>query len=117
MPMLTPNEVSIRTGRSRRTVMRAIEAKELNARRDNRNRWQIDEVDLAQWAPIEPVKQIAQPEINAVEVLQERIRGLEELVSELRQVNADLRLDRDHWRDQAERPKKGILSRWIGNAA
>ena len=35
---------------SRRTIMRAIEALELKAIRDNRNRWKIDPHDLDRWA-------------------------------------------------------------------
>ena len=41
---------------SRRSIMRAIQTQELQARRDNKNRWKIDPEDLdkwarAQWAP------------------------------------------------------------------
>ena len=35
---------------SRRTIMRAIEARELLAFRDNRNRWQISRQELENWA-------------------------------------------------------------------
>ena len=50
MPTITPNEAAKRTGRSRRTIMRAIEAREIEAHRDNRNQWRISEGALAQWA-------------------------------------------------------------------
>ena len=115
MPSLTPNEAATKTGRSRRTIMRAIETLELTARRDNRNRWQIDEGDLAQWARNEHAQTAAQSENHpSADVLQERIRGLEELVSELRQAGADMRSDRDHWRSMAQR---GLWSRLFSRAA
>lgn len=47
MPTITSNEAAKRAGRSRRTIMRAIETREIDAHRDNRNQWQIDEDALA----------------------------------------------------------------------
>lgn len=112
MPTITPNEAAKRTGRSRRTVMRAIEGGELQAHRDNRNQWQIDEDGLAQWARNEHSAPVAHPAPTAHEaVLEERIRGLEALLAEMRQTNAelrtandDLRADRDRWAAYASRP-------------
>jgi excisionase family DNA binding protein len=34
---------------SRRTIMRAIESKKLQAFRDNRNQWKIDPLELDKW--------------------------------------------------------------------
>ena len=51
MPTLTPNQAAKKLGISRRTIMRAIEQHNLHAIRDNRNQWQINDTDLAQWAP------------------------------------------------------------------
>lgn len=85
--------------------MRAIEAREIEARRDNRNQWQIDEEGLAQWARNEHSAPVAHPAPKVHEVvLEERIRGLEALVAELRAGNDDLRADRDRWLAQATRP-------------
>ncbi|MEN5300468.1 helix-turn-helix domain-containing protein [Brucella sp. TWI559] len=109
MPMITPNEAAKRTGRSRRTVMRAITRGELIARRAN-DGWQIEEKDLSAWAGAHgradaPTYPDAHPAPTADEaVLKERIRALEELLSELRRSNDDLRVDRDRWHQLATRP-------------
>lgn len=57
-PHLSPAHAAQLAKVSRRTIMRAIEAGELPAFRDNRNRWQIIRQELenwagAQWAPNE----------------------------------------------------------------
>ena len=111
MLMLTPNEVARRTGRSRRTIMRAIEAGEIEARRDNRNQWQISENALAHWARNEQPTHDAHPAPTASDVLQAQILGLQMLLDEVRASNAalqssndDLRADRDAWRSMAQRP-------------
>lgn len=48
--MLSPAQVARATDTSRRTVMRAIEAQELPAFRDNRNHWKIAPQAVEQWA-------------------------------------------------------------------
>lgn len=47
---MSPSQVAQVTGTSRRTVMRAIEAHELQAFRDNRNHWKITPQALEDWA-------------------------------------------------------------------
>ena len=47
---MSPSQVAQQIGGSRRTVMRAIEAKELKAFRDNRNHWKITPQALEEWA-------------------------------------------------------------------
>jgi excisionase family DNA binding protein len=47
---MSPSQVAQQIGTSRRTVMRAIEAKELKAFRDNRNHWKITTQALEEWA-------------------------------------------------------------------
>lgn len=47
---MSPSQVAQHIGASRRTVMRAIEAKELKAFRDNRNHWKITPQALEEWA-------------------------------------------------------------------
>lgn len=82
--------------------MRAIERGELLARRDNRNQWQIDPDALAHWAHNEHAQEDAHeaptqdPKLQ-IAVLEERIRGLEALLVEMRH-------DRDAWKSIAQRP-------------
>lgn len=47
---MSPAQVAQATKTSRRTVMRAIEAQELPAFRDNRNHWKITPQAVEQWA-------------------------------------------------------------------
>lgn len=47
---MSPSQVAQATNTSRRTVMRAIEAQELPALRDNRNHWKITPQAVEQWA-------------------------------------------------------------------
>lgn len=49
MPM-SPSQVSHATGASRRTIMRAVAAGELEAFRDNRNHWKITAHAVEKWA-------------------------------------------------------------------
>lgn len=49
LPM-SPSQVAQATGASRRTVMRAVEAGELLAFRDNRNHWKITAQAVEEWA-------------------------------------------------------------------
>lgn len=48
LPM-SPSQVAQATGASRRTVMRAVEAGELLAFRDNRNHWKITAQAVEEW--------------------------------------------------------------------
>lgn len=47
---MSPTQVAQATNTSRRTVMRAIEAQELPAFRDNRNHWKITPQSVEEWA-------------------------------------------------------------------
>ena len=124
MPTLSPNDVAKRSGMSRRSVMRAISGGSLIAKRLNTG-WGIEEADYAAWigahAPAhappmreEPASPTSLPTLEVL-VLQERVRGLEALVAEVRrqqieekaearQREADLEKDRDAWRTMAQRP-------------
>lgn len=46
---MSPTQVAQATNTSRRTVMRAIEAQDLQAFRDNRNHWKITTEAVEQW--------------------------------------------------------------------
>lgn len=124
MPTLSPNDVAKRSGMSRRSVMRAISGGSLIAKRLNTG-WGIEETDYEAWmgahAPADAQPMRVEPALptpsptSEVLVLQERVRGLEALVAEVRrqqieekaearQREADLEKDRDAWRTMAQRP-------------
>jgi len=108
MPILSPNEAAKQSGVSRRSIMRAIEAGELAARRDNRNQWQIEAESLAHWARTGPAQVSAQPaptpdrrpEAINTDLLVQSLRELIE--AERRRADAS-ESDRDAWRGMAER--------------
>ena len=124
MPTLSPNDIAKRSGMSRRSVMRAISSGLLIAKRLNTG-WVIEEADYEAWigahAPAnalpmreEPAPPTPSP-IPEVLVLQERVRGLEALVAEVRRQQIEekaefrrreieLEKDRDAWRTMVQRP-------------
>ena len=48
-PHMTPEQAAQAANVSRWTILRAIKGQHLQARRDNRNRWQISPQDLDEW--------------------------------------------------------------------
>jgi hypothetical protein len=108
MPTLSPNQAAKRSGMSRRSIMRAIEAGELAARRDNRNQWQIEVECLAHWARSGHAQVEAHPaptperlpETVNTELL---IQSLRELIEVERRRADAAEIDRDAWREMAQR--------------
>ena len=85
--------------------MRAIETQELQAFRDNRNRWKIDPTALEKWAGAQLApsghtrsEMPTLPTSDTVEI--ERLKGQIETERQLRHA---AETDRDHWRDIAQK--------------
>ena len=106
--MLTPQQAASRAKVSRGTIMNAIKHGHLAARRDNRNRWQIDPADLSKWlsdrSDIPTVKTVnldSQPlpppdeNLTRIAVLEAELKGKDQRI-------ADLERDRDDWKAQAQ---------------
>jgi len=107
--MLTPQQASNRAKVSRGTIMNAIKDRHLLARRDNRNRWQIDPSDLSKWlsdrSDIATVKGVnsdsqhgpppSDENLIRIAVLEAELKGKEQRI-------ADLERDRDGWKAQAQ---------------
>lgn len=90
---------------SRRTIMRAIESHELQAFRDNRNHWKIDQQALdkwadVQWAPSEHVHS----EVSTLPTpdLAISLARVEAERDALREQLEQIKEDRDHWRKLVE---------------
>ena len=108
--MLTPQQAASRAQVSRGTIMNAIKDRHLVARRDNRNRWQIDPTDLSKWlsdrsdiATVKPVnldsQQVPLPSNESlirIAVLEAELKGKDQRI-------ADLERDRDDWKAQAQK--------------
>ena len=106
MPTLTPNQAAKKLGISRRTIMRAIEQHNLHAIRDNRNQWQINDTDLAQWAPskyAQPIAQTTPTLAHPIHEMQIRIAVLETDLKAATNIISDLKTERDAWREQAQK--------------
>jgi len=107
--MLTPQQAASRAKLSRGTIMNAIKAGYLSARRDNRNRWQIHPADLSKWlsdrSDIATVRKVnldsqqvpLSPDENLIRiaVLEAELKGKDQRI-------ADLERDRDEWKAQAQ---------------
>ena len=106
--MLTPQQAASRAKVSRGTIMNAIKDRQLAARRDNRNRWQIDPADLSKWlsdrsdiATVKTVNLDSQPlpppdeNLTRIAVLEAELKGKDQRI-------ADLERDRDDWKAQAQ---------------
>jgi len=106
--MLTPQQAANHAQVSRGTIMNAIKGRNLMARRDNRNRWQIDPADLSNWlsrrsdiATVKAVSIDSQPvsppdeNLICIAVLRAELKGKDQRI-------ADLERDRDDWKAQAQ---------------
>lgn len=112
---LSPAQAAQRSGVSRWTIMRAIQSSEIEALRDNRNHWRINEKSLDDWCSARGAHTVAaqvdaQPEAQVDLVQSVRIAELEVETKLLRQQIEDLKDDRDAWRHQAERLSEPRLS-------
>lgn len=106
--MLTPQQAASRAKVSRSTIMNAVKDGHLAARRDNRNRWQIDPDDLSKWlsdrSDIVTVKavnadsqRVPPPDENLIRIamLEAELKGKDQRIS-------DLERDRNDWKAQAQ---------------
>lgn len=90
--------------------MRAIETKELQAVRDNRNRWKIAPDDLEKWASAQ-LKHTGRthPETLTLSTSETLVELHEKLATATARADAAERArdqaeaDRDHWRDMAQK--------------
>jgi hypothetical protein len=82
-------------GKTRPTILRAIQSNKISAIKDAHGQWQIEPAELHRvYAPI--------PDVHERET-EQNSNVLEREVALLRELVADLREDRDRWRTQAEK--------------
>jgi hypothetical protein len=105
LPMgITLLEAARRTGRDKSTLRRQIRAGKLSATRDHNGTWLIEVAELERLHPVRPVDNpTAAPRVAP------DVAPADALISELRGVIADLRADRDHWRDAFENAQRTAL--------
>jgi len=85
------------TGVNRSTILRAIKAGRISTQRDETNGWQIDPAELHRVFPPLPSSATTATQLGAT---------TDALVAELRAVIADLRRDRDAWREAFENAQR-----------
>ena len=108
---MSPAQAAQAAGVSRWTIMRAINSQELMANRDNRNQWQISPEALDRWR----ASTVRTPTVLHTLHTQDEARELREklaaetsradvaeaMLDREREALADLRTDRDAWKQQA----------------
>lgn len=113
--LLSPEQAAKRAGVSRRTILRAVQRQELQAVRDNRNRWRVDGESLDAWAAarvlptgqrpaMAPIAQaVAQSDAELL-ALRVQLAAREADLEGLRELLRAVESDRDAWRDLARQP-------------
>ena len=119
MPELSLSQAAKLTGKSKSTINRAIKTGKLSAARNEDGSYSIDPAELARAFDIDPPegakRRDAEPDGTR---LLERIAALEAMLNREREISADLKEDRDRWRQQAtalltdQRPTRPIRIRW-----
>jgi len=99
-PMFTLGEAARQCGVSKGTISKAISTGKLSATRREDSSWSIDPAELARY--LEANRHRFRSEMFKPD-RPETTTVTDALVVELRGVIADLRQDRDHWREQAQR--------------
>jgi excisionase family DNA binding protein len=100
----TLGEAARQCGVAKGTISKAIKTGKLSATRREDGSWSIDNAELARYLEVNGHRfrsetvETDQPETGA-----ETSAATDALVAELRAVIADLRRDRDEWREQAQR--------------
>lgn len=102
MPELSLSQAAKLTGKSKSTINRAIKTGKLSATRHEDGSYSIDPAELSRAFDMEPPYSVkrSDSEPDGTRLL-ERIEALESMLSREREISADLKEDRDRWRQQA----------------
>ena len=102
MPELSLSQAAKLTGKSKSTINRAIKTGKISATRHNDGSYSIDPSELSRAFNVEPPnsskRREAQPDGT---YLLEHIEALKAMLNREREISADLKEDRDRWRQQA----------------
>jgi hypothetical protein len=125
----TLGEAARATGKSKATISKAIKSGRVSARKDETGTFHIDPSELHRVYPPTVSSEHKETPANTSEKadidvtireLQARLEAAHERLSDKETVIADLREDRDRWRQQAtallsdQRPTKGLIARIFG---
>lgn len=102
MPELSLSQAAKLTGKSKSTINRSIKSGKISATRHEDGTYSIDPAELSRAFDLEPHERAkrrdAEPDGTR---LLERIGALEAMLNREREISADLKEDRDRWRQQA----------------
>jgi hypothetical protein len=125
----TLGEAAKATGKSKAAISKAIKSGRVSARKDETGTFHIDPSELHRVYPPAASSEQRETHVNTPErtnidgtirELQARLEAAHERLSDKEAVIADLREDRDRWRQQAsallsdQRPPRGLLARLLG---
>lgn len=118
-PELSLSQAAKLTGKSKSTINRAIKTGKLSAARHEDGSYSIDPAELSRAFDVEPPDGAKRRDAEPDETrLLERIAALETMLNREREISADLKEDRDHWRQQAtaflidQRPATTTATKW-----
>ena len=117
---LTPEQAAQLAKVSRWTILRAIKSQRLQARRDNRNRWQISPQDLDQWCAHTvrtPLIETPAPEpaqADETPTLRAALAAETARADAAERARDQAEADRNEWRDMAQTlaKRRGFLWPW-----
>jgi hypothetical protein len=113
MASFTLGTAAAATGTAKSTILRAIRAGRISATRDDLGQWMIDPAELNRCFPLLAIPGtegvVKSPETHTQPAADhDATTTTDVLVSELRTMLADLRRDRDHWREAHERGQAAL---------
>lgn len=119
MPELSLSQAAKLTGKSKSTINRAIKTGKISAIRHDDGSYSIDPAELSRAFNLEPDESAKRrgTEPDGTRLL-ERIEALEAILNREREISADLKEDRDRWRQQAtalltdQRPNTSTGAKW-----
>jgi len=123
--MITITEASDATRVSKSTILRSIKAGRISASRNDAGAFMIDPAELARVFPDAPRRDSPASQDAASEAADVALARLTAELEGERRLSAELREDRDQWRDQARRlaiagpqaapaQRQGLLARLFG---
>lgn len=119
MPELSLSQAAKLTAKSKSTINRAIKSGKLSATRHDDGSYSINPAELSRVFALEPNDGVKRRELEpAGTYLLERVEILESMLNREREISADLKEDRDRWRQQAtalltdRRPTVSAGVRW-----
>jgi hypothetical protein len=101
MPYLTLGQAAKECGKQKSTLLNAINKGRLSASKDDKGQWQIDPAELFRVFQVQHQNEHCETPIEPHETAQHLAEIQERERKLLLEQIADLKEDRDHWRNQA----------------